>query len=97
MSGPRSNGLGYPGQDAVEALGDSIEDITLNTLRLSAVIVLGGLFLFAAPYTLPSVVKGTKRMVKETPSLLGELGRLPFRFGGWLKQIRKDANPEDDK
>ena len=97
MSGPRSNGLGYPGQDVVESIGDTVEEITLNTMRFSAWVVVGGLFLFAAPYALPSVVKGTKRMVKETPSLLGEIGRLPFRFGGWLKQVRKDANPEDDK
>jgi len=97
LSGPRYNGLGYPGQEAVEALGDTVEDITLNTARLSGVVIIGGLVLFIAPYVLPGMVKGTVRMVKHVPSLGGEVLRLPFRFGGWLKQIRKDANPEDDK
>ena len=94
MSGPRSNGLGYPGQDAVEALGDTIEDITLNTMRFSGVVLIGGAVLFVAPHVLPGLVKGAVRMVKEVPSLFGELGRLPFRMGGWLKTVRKDANPE---
>ena len=94
MSGPRSNGLGYPGQDVVESIGDTVEEITLNTMRFSAWVVVGGLVLFVTPYVLPGIVKGTTRTVKHVPSLAGEVLRLPFRFGGWLKQVRKDSNPE---
>ena len=97
MSGPRSNGLGYPGQDVVESIGDTVEEITLNTMRFSAWVIVGGLVLFVTPYVIPGLVKGTARTVKHVPSLAGEVLRIPFRLGGWLKQVRKDANPEDDK
>ena len=94
MSGPRSNGLGYPGQEVVESIGDTVEDIALNTARFSGWVVIGGLVLFVTPYVLPGLVKGTVRMIKHVPSLAGETLRLPFRLGGWLKTVRKDANPE---
>lgn len=73
------------------AIGDlSIEDIMKTGVALSVLVIVGTLAINAAPFA----AKGTARTIKHVPSVFGEILRTPFRLGGWLKQVRKDANPE---
>jgi len=101
LSGPRSDGLGNPLESATGAvtgvagaIGDlSVEDILKTGVALSVAVVVITLAINAAPFA----AKGTAQTIKHVPSVIGEILRAPFRLGGWLKTIRKDANPEEDK
>ena len=107
MSGPRYTNFGQAGDEGDDegvigsaagavkgvagAIGDlSIEDIMKTGVALSVLVIVGTLAINAAPFA----AKGTARTIKHVPSVFGEILRTPFRFGGWLKQVRKDANPE---
>ena len=101
MSGPRSDGLGNPLESATDAvtgvagaIGDlSVEDILKTGVALSVLVLVGTLAINAAPFA----AKGAAGTIRNVPSVAGEILRTPFRLAGWLKQVRKDANPEDDK
>lgn len=110
MSGPRYSNFGQAGDEdddegiigsatsavtgVAGAIGDlSVEDILKTGVALSVLVLVGTLAINAAPFA----AKGVAGTIRNVPSVVGEVLRTPFRFGGWLKQVRKDANPEDDK
>lgn len=86
MSGPQSNGLGFPGQDQLESLGDDVKEIALNGYRLSTAIVVIGVASFFVPY----IFKGAVSTLKHVPSAIGEVARLPVRMFGWTRQVKED-------
>ena len=107
MSGPRYSNFGQAGDEdddegiigsatsavtgVADAIGDlSVEDILKTGVALSVLVIVGTLAINAAPFA----AKGTAKTIKHVPSVFGEILRTPFRLGGWLKTVRKDANPE---
>mgnify|MGYP001185856799 FL=1 len=98
MSGPRTDELdGQLGSvtgavtGVADAIGDlSVEDILKTGVALSVLVLVGTLAINAAPFA----AKGVAGTIRNVPSVVGEVLRTPFRLGGWLKQVRKDANPE---
>lgn len=92
MSGPQSNGLGFPGQDQLESLGDDVKEIALNGYRLSTAIVVIGVASFFVPF----IFKGTVSTLKHVPSAIGEIARLPVRVFGWTRQVKEDYRTDDE-
>lgn len=71
--------------DAVSDM--SPENILKTGLALSVGVVVVTLGINAAPYA----VKGAAGMVKHGTSLFLETLRLPFRFAGFLKDVKEDV------
>jgi len=100
LSGPRFSDLGKSPADYAKDLSDSLEAFSVESI-LKTTLVVAGLTLIApiAIYgtakTAPAIVKGAGKTIQEVPTLVGNVLRLPFRLGGWFKQVRKDMEPSD--
>lgn len=91
MSGPRyDSNMGFlsldAAKDAVDSLGDTVEDVAMTGYRLSTAIVVLGVFSFFAPV----IFKGAVSSLKHVPSAIGEVARLPVRVFGWTRQVKED-------
>ena len=64
-------------------------------LVLACVSLVAPIVIYGTAKTLPAVVKGTGKTIQEVPTLVGNVLRIPFRLGGWMKQVRKDMEPSD--
>lgn len=97
MSGPQYSDLGAPSwsdfSDAVEDF--SVETILKMGVALACISLVAPIVIYGTAKTLPAVVKGTGKTIQEVPTLVGNVLRIPFRLGGWMKQVRKDMEPSD--
>ena len=97
MSGPRyDSNIGFvdldAAKDAVDKMGDTIEDITLTGYRLTTLVVVLGVLSFFAPV----MVRGAVSSLKHVPSAIGEVARLPARAYGWTRQVREDYRTDKE-
>ena len=100
MSGSQFSNLGQSPAEIAKDVSDSleafsVESILKTTLVVAGIALVAPIVIYGTAKTAPAVVKGTGKTIKEVPTLVGNVLRLPFRLGGWFKQVRKDMEPSD--